>query len=249
MAADTWQDIITDALSELGVYAPSDPVSAVDMDTAARICDRLIDGWAALKRYAYNVAFPVYTLTAGHTPHLIGPGLSSPDFAATVRPVRLEGAALIVNGVDIPINVRDDDWWQERRVKAVTSSVPTDVYYSSDFPNGALYFWPVPSSSYQVRIETWVELGAIPLDADGNRDLTQAFVGPQGYRDALVLTLAEKCARVFGKSVSGDLRMDAATARAAVQSNNAKSPRIASADIGTGGGGRGGFNYMTGGPA
>lgn len=241
--ADTVLDVLTDALMEIGVYASGEVPSAADATLALRKANEELDAWAARRMNAYSVAFTAYTLTPGHQPHLIGPGLTAPDFAADQRPVRIEAAALILNNVtpnvDVPLNIRDDDWWANQRVKGITTTVPTDLYYSPDYPNGSLWLWPVPSFAYGIRLETW---GLISQLAN----LGDSFSLPPGYKKAFVLSLAERLCRPFGRGAMPDLAADASRARAAIQANNAGSPRIASADFGTRGNGRGAFNYYTG---
>lgn len=244
--ADTWLDIAQDALYLVEAYGPGDSIPDHDLAFCKRCLNRVLDQWAALRRMAYNVTFTLYTLTADHQPHLIGPGLSSPDFAATQRPVRIEGAALVLdpagNEVDIPVAIRDDDWWRRQRVKTVTSSVPTNLYPSYDVPNVGLYFWPVPNAAWGMRLETWVSLAQVD-------DLTTDFVGPQGTNLALVKSLIPEICTAFGKPRTVDMLTEAARARAAVQTNYGRSPRVSTADFGTGAGRRGGgdFNFYTGG--
>jgi hypothetical protein len=242
--ADSWLDVVTDALYEIGSYGPGDSIPDHDTALVQRKLNGMLDGWAALKRFAYNVNFSLYTLTPAHQPHLIGPGLAAPDFAAVQRPVRIEGAALVLdpNGsaIDLPLAIRDDDWWRNKRAKTVTSSVPTNLYPSYDAPSVALYFWPVVTVAYGMRLEMWVSLGQVD-------DLTTTFVAPQGYKEAVTLTLAEKICRPMGRPLTDDLVRDAARARAVIQSNNIKSPRIGTRDYG--GSGRGDWNPWTGGPA
>src|SRR6185295_6001451 len=99
--ADTALDIISQAYQEVAIYGPGDlPVSAEDAELGLNYLNQLIDLRAALKRYAYSVNFAVYTLTPNHAPHLIGPDLTSPDFAAAQRPNLIEGAALVLNTVN-----------------------------------------------------------------------------------------------------------------------------------------------------
>lgn len=241
--ADTWVDVITDALYEIGVFAPGDAIPAADLDFCLRRLNRVLDMQAALKRFAYNVTFGVYTLTPAHQPHLIGPGLAAPDFALAARPVRIEGAALMVGDVDLGIKIRDDDWWKNQRIKTLSTAIPTDLFPSYDAPNVGLYFWPIPDTAYQVRLETWVSLAQVT-------DVTVDFVGPQGYNLAVMQTLAQDLTIPYGRPMPEGLPSAAARARAAIQSNNIKSPRIGSADAGAGSKRRrGGFNYSTGGPA
>lgn len=245
--ADKVLDICTDALFENGAYGIDTPVlSAADGALALRVLNRRLDAWAALKRYAYNITFPQFTLTPNHQPHLIGPNLVAPDFAAAQRPVRIEGAALVLNNVtpnvDVPLNIRDDAWWKDERVKSIATTTPTDLYYSPDWPSGSLWLWPVPTFAYGLRLEVW---GLISQFVK----LSDVFSLPPGYKRALVLTLAEDLCRPFGRPPMPDLIAAAKEARADLQTNNIKSPRIASADHGASGsqgGRRSTFNYYSG---
>lgn len=242
----TFQDIANDALTEIGVLAAGETATPEDSALCLTRGNYIMDEWAARKVYAYNINFTVYTLTAGHGPHLIGPGLNAPDFAATQRPVKIEGAALRLNtsvpNVDKPLNLRDDDWWNNQRVKTLASSIPTDLYYSPDWPNGALNLWPVPSVAYGLVLEAWVLLTQFAA-------LTTAFSLPPAYRKAFMLTLAEELCGPFGKQPSPLLIVKARDARKAVQGNNSGSPRISTAEAGQGGKGGSYFNWLTGGPA
>lgn len=243
--ADTAADIITRAMRKVNLLPSDQSASTADLNSALTELNDLLDTWAAMKLYAYNVSFAQYTLIANHSPHTIGP--STADFNVTQRPVRIEGATLVLTdvtpNVDRPIlRIRDDAWWNAQAVKGLTSSVPTDLYYSPDFPNGSLYFWPVPSYAWDVRLETWGILAQFA-------DTSTSFSMPPGYRNALTLSLAERLAESFGQGVTPVLARDAQRARMAIQSNNAKSPRGATADYGMQGpspGRRPSFNYYSG---
>lgn len=248
----TWLDLITDSLIEIGSIAPGDPLPDSVMQVALRRMNYRIDSWAGLKRFVYNVNFTAYTLTPNHQPTLLGPGLSSPDFATVngaPRPPRLESAALILNSsnpsTDLPLNLRDDAWWANQQVKSITSTTPTDLYYSADWPNGALYLWPVPTTAYGIRLEQWVALQQVIED-----NLATAFSAPQSYPLGLMLTLAEDLTTPMSRAMPATLPERARAARAAMQSNNIASPRVASADYGSGlNGPRRGFNWQSGMPA
>lgn len=212
---------------------------------AVLILNQIVDEWSARRVFAYANNFQTYTLTPNHQPHLIGPSLESPDFAAPIRPVEIDkdGAALILTTatptVDVPIHVRDADWWNNQRVKGIATTVPTDLYYQPDFPNGALYLWPVPTFGYGIRLRLWsvIQQFAGPEDA---------FVAPPAYSKALTLTLAEEMCDAWAQPIPPGLPRRAMQARLAVIANNIKSPQIASADWGTRGRPRATFNYMTG---
>jgi hypothetical protein len=204
--------------------------------------NQLVNYWAARDCYAYTTTFTVYTLRALHQPHLIGPNLTAPDFAAPIRPVDIKSAAIILTGpmpVDVPVKIRDNAWWANTRAKTVTSSVPADLYYEPDYPNGALWFWPVPSFAYGLRLETTVQLHEFLT-------LDDPFLAPQAYQAAVALSLAEELCDLWEVPTPANLPRRALKARDALQSNNNLPPRIASADYGTFSSPAGDFNYVTG---
>jgi hypothetical protein len=259
----TKRDLLKNALLELNVFSPVDvDPSSDDLAFAESKFNRMTDQWNARNLMAFNRSFKSYTLTANHQPHLIGPGLASPDFdtgvgqggsatSKAVRPVKIYAAAIIFNNVTPnvtkPIPVVDDDWWAENRVKSLTTSVPTALYYSPDFPNGSLYLWPVPNFAYGLELEWRTAFSALTL--------TDTLSLPPGYEEALTLSLAEALIPTFPDPQRDDagLRMQASKARAIIESPNSKAPRMATKDAGmpssnSGSGARGDFNYYSGGP-
>lgn len=263
MSTLTWGDVLTDALIEIQAYGPEDPVDDSAMQTTILRANRLLDSWSALKRYAYSVSFKVFQAFGSHAPILIGPDVDPTvgDFVWPVRPLRIESAAQLLNGgpsvVDLPINVRDSAWWADQQTKYITSGVMTDLYYEPGPQNGdptATYGtinpWPVLNVGAQIRLQLWTVIQNIPVNSDGNANLTAKFIATQGYQDAFTLTLAEKLCTAFGKPKPPNLTTDAALARLVIFSNNVKSSRVASADWGTRGqqGARGGstFNWASG---
>jgi hypothetical protein len=201
-----------------------------------------VNYWAARGCYAYTTTFTVYTLTPGHQPHQIGPGLPPPDFDIALRPVDIASASIILPGqspVDVPVKLRDRAWWAANSVKSIQSTIPTDLYYEADFPNGELWFWPIPNTGHDVRLEGNVVLQEFLT-------LDDCFIAPQAYRSAVTLTLAEELCDVWGTPTPPNLPRRALKARDALQSNNYLPPRIASADYGTFSGPSGDFSYLTG---
>jgi len=181
---------------------------------------------------------------AADTGNAVLAGSALPTFATPnmgQRPQRIEAASLILTdqtpNVEIPINIRDDDWWMNNRIKALESNVPTDLYYSTDFPNGGLYFWPVPNYNYGVRLEIWGSIPQFPA-------LNYVFSLPPGYQDAITMNLARTMAGAFSAQWSQQQESSWVLAMKAVESNNAKSPRGVTGDAGMPGiGTHGGFNY------
>jgi hypothetical protein len=235
--------IVTEAAQELNLVGANETLSGADAAYYLSQLIRLINNWNAEEITVWTVDFSLFTLLTNTSPITIGP--SGADFTVTARPVSVDGATLVLNTssppVDVPITLRDDDWWRGQTVKTLTSTVPTDLYYSPSFPNGSLYFWPIPTVAYQVRLEIRILLDeALTLNTMVNL--------PPGYRDALTLTLAEKIALPTGKVVPAPLELMARMARARIFANNDPEPNIQTVDYGlqTRPGNRPSWNYLIG---
>ena len=228
-------DIINDAMIEVGIKAPGEPVDPDVGQWSFRKLNYQLDTWAAEKKYVYASTFNTYTLVPGLSPHTIGPAPGA-TYSTPQRPVRVEAATLVLNNVtpnvETPIAIRDKQWWMENSIKTLQSSIPTDLFYNPAFPNGELYFWPVPNTSYLARLQLWQLFSQFS-------SITDPIGGPggenslvPGYRNAMMLTLAEYLQP--GSARAGDLTLTraAANARAAVWSNNYEVPRMQTRDSG-----------------
>lgn len=236
------RDLLYIAFREAGVLKrPGGLNSNLELEDGRIFLNQLVDYWAARDCYAYTTEFNVFNFTPGHQPTQIGPGLLPPDWdSASLRPTGITSAAVILpTEVDVPISIRDNAWWAAQRVKSIESTIPTDLYYQADSPNGIIWFWPVPKIGYGCRLETTVLLQQFAT-------LDDAFIAPQAYQAAITLTLAEELTDVWGVPAPPNLARRAMKARDALQSNNNLPPRISTADWGTRGSPAADFNYMTG---
>lgn len=219
-------DLITNALIEIGVYSMGEKIDAAEAQFCLSKFNRMLDSWNTQKLYAYNRMFASIPLQPNHQPHTIGPGA---DFNAPQRPVTIENANIVLNTVNPPVrsplNLRDDDWWASQRVQGVATTLPTDLYYSPDFPIGQLYLWPVPTKNY--LLELW---SRVVLSTVANLNIILSL--PPGYEDALTLTLAEILVSPFQAQPSPILIANALHARGAIQRTNSKAPFISTADSG-----------------
>ncbi len=239
----TWRDLLTQAAQEIGATGQGETLSAPDAVALLNLANELLDSWNADRLAVYANVFTVYTLVPALQPHTIGP--TGATYTVAQRPVSIDGANIVINTdpnntVRTPLNLRDDDWWLGQAVRQVTSQLPTDLYYSADWPNGSIYLWPVPTTAYGLELETRTLLSSIDFDT--------VFSLPPGYRSALRLSIAEMACELFGRAIPAMLPRRAAMARGRMFSNNSETPRLTTKDAGmpSGGGNRAAFNYRTG---
>lgn len=239
----TGLDLINAAMTEIGALAGGESAALVDAAWCLQKLQRVIDRWNARAPMVYNVNFSRWTIPINTAPITIGPGA---NLDVIQRPVDIVGVSLILTTpgateVEFPLNNRDQDWWAGLSLKKLTSTLPTDFYYSPDWPNGSLYLWPIPNTVNDIRVQTRAIIAEIT-------SYSQSFTMPPGYWDLIIYDLAVSIAPSFDRPVSPDLRESLRQAIKAVQTNNIKSPRLMS-DAPTEGGSnnsRPGFNFLTG---
>jgi len=235
------RDLVTDALLELNVYDAIDSIAPEDAAYVLRKLNRILDNWNAERPAVYADQFSTYTFTPALSPHTIGP---SGTWVTSQRPVSIEGAMLLFNTAGNPqvrITLRDALWYESLSIQSITTQMPTDLYYEPDWPNGKLFFWPVPSAAYQVTLLTRLVLAKLALD--------DAFTLPPGYQDAITLTLCEDIAPTYEKQVAPSLAKKASEARDRIFANNVVIPRLVTRDSGMPsalGGNAGDGTYLTG---
>jgi len=239
----TTSDLLRDALLELGVVDPVETVPS-DMQSLALVrWNAILDQWNAQQIATYTKTFPTFTITANLSPHTIGP--TGATWTVTQRPVALIGVNLLIGSgvslVRIPITIRDDAWWMAQPVPNVRSSVPTDVYYSPAWPNGSIYFWPVPNTAYVVELEVRYVLAQV-----ADADLGSTVTWPPGYQRALTLTLAEDLTGPYTVPMPQGLGKKAQEARAVVFANNNAPVRIRTRQSGMPSGTSGGYSWRSG---
>lgn len=233
--------ILTAALAELRVVGAADVPAAEDQDLALTIFNELLEAWNADHRAVYADVFTSFTLTPNLQPHTIGLAANTPTWTVTTnRPETIDGANLVLTNVTpnvrVPLTLRAAAWWLGQSVQGLTAAIPTDLYYKPSWPNGSVYLWPVPTTAYQVELQTRALLASVAL--------TETLTLPPGYQQALRLTLAELLAPSFGVPVSPTTTTEARKARARIFDAHDDIPRLDSDAPSSAG--AGGFDYYTG---
>lgn len=214
-------DLIRAAMFEIGALAAGETVPPDDASWILQKLQRLIDRYNARLPMVYNVGFSRFPLVANRQPHTIGPG---GDFDTIQRPISIPTISLILNTpgeVELQLNARDQQWWANQTLKGLTSTLPTDFYYSPDWPLGQIYFWPIPTVVNDVRVQSRNVLTEIT-------NYNQNFSLPPAYWDLIVYELAISLGPGFEKEPSPTLVALWKAAVKAVQVNNVSSPRLSS---------------------
>lgn len=208
------RDLIVETFEDLTVLAPGDPLDETEATRALQKLTRLFDNWNAERAGVYASRLTTYTLTPSLQPHTIGPAASTPTFTVTQRPVSIDAANLVVGSgataVHYPLTVHMFNGWASVPIPGLSTSMPTDLFYSPDWPLGRIYLSPVPDTANGLELLTRIVLADLALDDTVNL--------PPGYRDAIALTLGEMLAPSYPPAVAQPEA--AAKARARIFANN-----------------------------
>lgn len=239
----TVRQVLQDALTDLGVLQEGETASDAQTSLALSRFNRLLDNWNADRLKVYADQYLTFTWVPGTSPTTIGP--TGATWTTGQRPVTIEGISYIFPGggtnAYITLTPRDAQWWHNQITPELATTNPTDFYYNPTWPNGSIYFWPVPQTAYDVELQVRVVLSQFEIS-----DLSDTFTMPPGYRDALTLSLAEELCIPFRVAPSQQLKESATKARARVFANNDVTPRLATQDAGMPAKPLPSFNYLTG---
>lgn len=218
-------DIVTLALREIGVVSMADAPDGDEMTLGLLLAGELLDAWSGDERVEFTSQFFTGTLTPGLQIHTIGVAANNPTFVvSTNRPIRIIAANLQLTNVspvvNVPMNIRDDAWWMNERVQTLSTAIPTDLFYTPDWPNGGCYFWPVPNYPYGVQLEFATPFAQVAQ--------TSVFTLPPSFQQAFRLTLAESMVGPFTVPMPQSLPQRALEARIRIASQGNLPPKLQS---------------------
>lgn len=213
MATTTAQQIITDALAEIGVLGEEETASADMIARGLRVLNRMLDSLSNNTNWAYYASEIVKPLT-GQASFTIG----ATGDVVDDRPIAIETATVVVNGITYPVKVIDNERFDVLTYKALTGAYTAAIYYEGTYPNGTVYCYPLCSgATLHMRV-----LNSVKQFANASVQIDM----PEGYEDAIVLALARKLARSYGRPVTPDLIRDAVKAMAVVTKTNTVVPML-----------------------
>lgn len=220
----TKRDLITRALRTLQVIGQNETPSANDEAVASAQLDELVDSWAIQNLTILQTPGAIYNITVGKgafaNPYTYGPG-GDWDTGTAARPPSIQDANLLLNNstppVEIPLAVLTVDSYNAIPLKALTNSLPVELYYIPSVPLGSVYLWPLPTdSSNQIVLYSPLVTAAWPTS------FSTLYTCPPGYLKAFRLCLAQDLIPFFAvpPETAARIPLEAADALANLKESN-----------------------------
>lgn len=213
MATTTAAIIITDALKEIVVLGEGETPSAGMLADGLRMLNRLLDTFSTASEWAYFASQEQSALTGQQT-LTIGP---TGNIVAQ-RPIKIETATVDRNGITYPVKVIDNERYDILTYKALAGANTQAIYYEATYPNGTIYLYPIATGcTLKMRVLNSVKQFATSA--------TQIDL-PEGYEDAIMLSLACRMAPGYGRPISPDTRTAKRAAMNAIKRTNQVVPTM-----------------------
>lgn len=204
----TTNQIIEDALAEIGAFAPGDFISADDYAMCLRKLNQLSQRWANMRLLLPVLTEIAVPLTGAQT-YTIGPT----GVIVASRPVKVVSAVCVdAGGLSQPVYVGTQEQWDDINAKNVTGGPVDLLWYQLTPTNGTLHVYPKGVSGYTLRLRCQTLLATFALG--------QTLALPEGYESALTLTLADDIGGAFGRPTPADLRRRASAATKTIKRSN-----------------------------
>lgn len=187
----TAADLIQEALEELQVYAPGQPISSADAARGLSQLNAMIDSWNIEPLACYAVQEQSVVLVPGKSSYTIGTGgdinLPRPQDIITGF-----GAAYIQDtlGNNFSVEVIQKDRWNTIGNRTTSSQIPDTLFYDPQYPLGIINIFPTPLLSYTVFFDS-------TLPQQSFSTLQTVLNAPPGYKDAIQKNLTVRLKPFF----------------------------------------------------
>jgi len=188
-------DLLKDALQEIGVLAVGESPGPNMADHALNKCNRMLSGWANQGRKVYEILDETQTITASDQDYTVGDG---GDWDTTWPTKIFSLAFRTSDGYDHDMDELTAKQWQEIRDKDATSSIPQKWYFDRSFPQGIMNLYPMPSANGTALMNSLKQFVAITL--------TGTISLPAGYEELIISHLAMKLCPSYHVKITPDMR-------------------------------------------
>jgi hypothetical protein len=210
--ATTFQDVITEALKDLGELAPGETPSADDLSDGLVALNELIARWDVIRLNIFCIQRASQNVSAGTGSYTIGLG----GTFNVNRPTAIKAASYLTSGgFQLPIKLISAEEFRTIIDANRQGKFAEVLWYDGNYPLGTINIWPVPANNGDSLILfTWEQLTQ-------GASLATTFDMPPGYQSALRKNLAVEIATMYGRPLDPNLDRNAAKALAALRSTNA----------------------------
>lgn len=198
--------LITDAMFGAGVLGQDQTATSGDINLVLRRLNRMLDTWSNEKLMIYAADFESFTMVAGTQSY-------STSLITAGRPIKFSSMFVRLSNIDWPVEQVDEFKWESIAYK-LTQSIPQVMYYDMAYPNGLMYFYPVPYAAFTCFFAAQRQLTSTALT------LTTTLSMPPGYEAAIVANLAVDICPSFGKQPSRQMMMDAVNTKGWLKRTN-----------------------------
>lgn len=207
------EDIINPALKLLGVITQGETPSASESSDALDALNAMLDNWSTERLNVFYILNFTGSVSNGTNNYDIGDGSTW----NTPRPIRIEGASVILNDLTHPLEIVSATGWAAIKEKGTLANVPTKLYYDQNAPTGKVYLWPTPNASSTIDLWVWSALEQFP-------DLVTNVNLAPGYQRAMIYNLAVEIGTMFGSNIRPEVMQIAAEAKTAIRMLNGAEP-------------------------
>lgn len=179
--------LVYDAMYQAGVLGQDQTPSSGDVNLVLRRLNRMLDSWSNESLMKFDDSSQTFTMTAGTQSY-------STSLLGNSRPISFDSMRVNLNGIDYPVDFIDQQKWNAISYKS-TTAIPRYMYYDGAYPNGMMFFYPIPYAAFTCYIYSQNQL-------QGNLTLTTTLLMPIGYEAAIVDGLAVDIMPSFGKQAT-----------------------------------------------
>lgn len=177
-----------------GILETGEAATSDEANDALNVLNDIIEQWTAGTLSVWESLDQTFTTVANQSTYTWGAG---GDFNAP-RPVRVNSAYCVINGVSFPIDVIGQEEYDRISVKAQTDNIILRLAYVNDMPLGRVILWPVPNAAVSLVINSNTLLSSVAT-------LSSSITYPPGGAKALRYQLAVELCTEFGAPVMDSL--------------------------------------------
>jgi len=232
--ARTVLQLISDALSLAGHYAPGEPIAAEDSDLALRLLQDLLAEWAGQTLTVPCLVLEAITLAAAKNSYSVGEAAGAD--LSTVRPEQIVGAFVRdSSNHDYSVSIIGERAYRLLEEKTARTGRPEWIWPNYTAPNMTIYTYPTPDAIEALSIQS---IKTLTEPTTLVQDLLATVSIPRVYHNALKFNLAVDLAPHYDKQLSPlTVARATQTLRTIKSLNIARRVEAANIEITTSGGG------------